>query len=111
MYLSFAKFGMLNSRNSISCLSCKVDVKLVSHQQGRKQMNWLQSMTKQQSLFSIILVLQNLYQLWPVGKKHRLQLVGPEAYHPEAFNFPYTFETMLPIIPDQWKSLLQFLPK
>ena len=34
-----------------------------------------------------------------------------EAYHPEAFNFPYTFETMLPIIPDQWKSLLQFLPK
>ena len=76
MYLSFAKFGMLNSRNSISCLSCKVDVKLVSHQQGRKQMNWLQSMTKQQSLFSIILVLQNLYQLWPVSKKHRLQLVG-----------------------------------
>ena len=34
----------------------------------------------------------------------------PEAYHPEAFNFPYTFETMLPIIPDQWKSLFQFLP-
>ena len=24
-----------------------------------------------------------------------------EAYHLEAFNFPYTFETMLPIIPDQ----------
>ena len=37
--------------------------------------------------------------------------VKSEAYHPEAFNFPYTFETMLPIIPDQWKSLLQFSPK
>ena len=34
----------------------------------------------------------------------------PEAYHVEAFNFPYTFETMLLIIPDQWKSLFQFLP-
>ena len=32
----------------------------------------------------------------------------PEAYHLEAFN--YTFETKLPIIPDQWKSLFQFLP-
>ena len=29
------------------------------------------------------------------------QLIHAEAYHPEAFNFPYTFETMLPIIPDQ----------
>ena len=36
--------------------------------------------------------------------------IPSEAYHPEASNFPYTFETMLPIIPDQWKSLFQFLP-
>lgn len=34
----------------------------------------------------------------------------PEAYHLEALNFPYTFETMLPIIPDQWKSLSNFCP-
>ena len=27
--------------------------------------------------------------------------VKTEAYHPEASNFPYTFETMLSIIPDQ----------
>ena len=27
--------------------------------------------------------------------------VTSEAYHVEAFNFPYTFETMLPIILDQ----------
>ena len=27
--------------------------------------------------------------------------VKPEAYHLEACNFPYTFETMLGIIPDQ----------
>ena len=34
----------------------------------------------------------------------------PEAYHLEAFNFPYRFETMLRIIPDQWKSLANFCP-
>lgn len=30
-----------------------------------------------------------------------LHWVSTEAYHLEAFNFPYTFETMLRIIPDQ----------
>ena len=34
----------------------------------------------------------------------------PEAYHLEAFNLPYTFETMPAMIPDKWKSLFQFLP-
>ena len=34
----------------------------------------------------------------------------PEEYHLEAFNLPYVFETMLAIIPDEWKSLFQFLP-
>ena len=28
-----------------------------------------------------------------------------EAYHLEAFNFPYMFQNMLPIITDQWKFL------
>ena len=30
-----------------------------------------------------------------------LLCILPEAYHLEACNFPYTFETMLGIIPDQ----------
>ena len=48
---------------------------------------------------------------WRFSKSiHIPLLVSPEAYHLEAFHFPYTFETMLPIIPDQWKSLFQFLP-
>ena len=34
----------------------------------------------------------------------------PEAYHPEARNFPYMFETVLPIIPDQSESLNHFCP-
>ena len=33
-----------------------------------------------------------------------------EAYHLEAFNFPYRFETMLRIIPNQWKSPSNFRP-
>ena len=54
--------------------------------------------------------------IWKRGSGRRVKVnlawlyILSEAYHPEAFNFRYTFETMLPIIPDQWKSLFQFLP-
>ena len=44
-------------------------------------------------------------------KQIKLFLCLPsEANHLEACNFPYTFETMLRIIPDQWKITFQFLP-
>ena len=49
-----------NSRNSILCLSCLVDVKLASLQQGRKQMNWSKSKCVREGLFSFIHVLGNI---------------------------------------------------
>ena len=39
------------------------------------------------------------------GFASTLDCIATEAYHLEAFNFPYLFQAMLPIIPDQWKSL------
>ena len=49
----------------------------------------------------------NILLLYVPKKQHA---VKPEANHLEACNFPYTFETMLRIIPDQWKITFQFLP-
>ena len=63
-------------------------------------------------------VRSSLFSLFRTGPRNffvvrvylKLNKITPEAYHLEASNFPYRFETMLPIIPDQWKSLFKFLP-
>ena len=51
---------------------------------------------------SSLLALISLYAILLFGSLLAIVLyVTAEAYHLEAFNFPYTFETMLRIIPDQ----------
>ena len=38
------------------------------------------------------------------GPLYKLQFVDTEAYHLEAFNFSFMFQTLLPFIPDNWRS-------
>ena len=38
------------------------------------------------------------------GPLYKLQFVDTEAYHLEAFNFSFMFQTLLPFIPDKWRS-------